>query len=88
MFRNAKIAHRWAGTIDVTPDALPAIAPVASIPGLYLSSGYSGHGFGIGPAAGRLTADMVLGKAQASELAAFSLERFSNGSIKPGPAVR
>lgn len=88
MFAKMKVAHRWAGTIDVTPDALPVISPIAAIPGLFLSSGYSGHGFGIGPAAGRLTADMVVGKAQAQELSPYGFERFSNGSIKPGPAVR
>ena len=88
MFKDAKMAHRWAGVIDVTPDALPVISPIAAIPGLFLSSGYSGHGFGIGPAAGRLTADMVLGNARAEELQAFRFERFADGSIRPGPAVR
>jgi glycine/D-amino acid oxidase-like deaminating enzyme len=88
MFKGARIAHRWAGVIDVTPDALPVISPIAAIPGLFLSSGYSGHGFGIGPAAGRLTADMVLGNAQAEELKPYRFERFADGSIRPGPAVR
>ena len=88
MFKGAKVSHRWAGVIDVTPDALPVISPIAAIPGLFLSSGYSGHGFGIGPAAGRLTADMVLGKAQAKELEPYRFERFADGSIRPGPAVR
>jgi glycine/D-amino acid oxidase-like deaminating enzyme len=88
VFKDAKIAHRWAGVIDVTPDALPVISPIAAIPGLFLSSGYSGHGFGIGPAAGRLTADMVSGHAQVQELKPFEFERFAGGSIRPGPAVR
>lgn len=88
MFKGARIAHRWSGVIDVTPDALPVISPLATIPGLFLSSGYSGHGFGIGPAAGRLTADMILGTAQPEELKPYRFERFADGSIRPGPAVR
>jgi len=88
MFKEAKIAHRWGGVIDVTPDALPVISPIAAIPGLFLSSGYSGHGFGLGPAAGRLTADMVLGNAKAEELKPYRFERFADGSIRPGPALR
>jgi glycine/D-amino acid oxidase-like deaminating enzyme len=88
MFKDAKIAHRWGGVIDVTPDALPVISPIAGIPGLFLSSGYSGHGFGLGPAAGRLTADMVLGNAKAGELKPYRFERFADGSIRPGPALR
>jgi glycine/D-amino acid oxidase-like deaminating enzyme len=37
------------------------ISPIETLPGFYLASGFSGHGFGIGPAAGRLIADMVAG---------------------------
>lgn len=88
MFAGAKIAHQWAGVVDVTPDALPVIAPIAAIPGLFLSSGYSGHGFGLAPSAARLAADMILGKADARELQPYRFERFSDGSLKPGPAFR
>ncbi len=56
-----KVAHAWGGMIDSTPDGFPVISAVGSLPGLYLSTGYSGHGFGIGPAAGRLAADLIAG---------------------------
>ncbi|MBL8588146.1 MAG: FAD-binding oxidoreductase [Methylobacteriaceae bacterium] len=75
-FRGLEVAQRWAGMIDATPDGIPVISPVAQIPGLYLSSGYSGHGFGIGPGAGRLTADLVSGHAPLVDPAPFRLERF------------
>ena len=52
-FEGAKMTHQWAGLIDATPDGVPVIAPIPSVPGLFLSSGYSGHGFGIGPGAGQ-----------------------------------
>src|SRR5690606_35120075 len=51
-FAQARVAQSWAGYIDVTPDALPVMSAVDAVPGLYLASGFSGHGFGIGPAAG------------------------------------
>ena len=60
-FANVRIVESWAGLIDVTPDVVPVIGPVPSVPGFYLASGFSGHGFGIGPAAGRLMADIVTG---------------------------
>jgi glycine/D-amino acid oxidase-like deaminating enzyme len=47
-----KIVNTWAGLIDVTPDAVPVISPIDQIPGFYLATGFSGHGFGIGPGAG------------------------------------
>ncbi len=48
----------WAGYIDSTPDGVPAIGE-SPVPGLVLAAGFSGHGFGIGPGAGRLIADIV-----------------------------
>ncbi|QEL27362.1 FAD-binding oxidoreductase (plasmid) [Bosea sp. F3-2] len=76
IFDRMTIAHRWAGLIDVMPDTQPVISQVASLPGFYISSGYSGHGFGIGPAAGRLTADLVDGTKPLVDLSTFRLQRF------------
>ena len=58
-FGSRKIAERWAGVIDATPDGVPVISDVPSLPGFYIASGFSGHGFGIGPGAGHLMADLV-----------------------------
>lgn len=75
-----KIVRSWAGYIDVTPDAIPVISPVNEMPGLILSTGFSGHGFGIGPGAGRLTADLVANDQPIVDPHAFRLSRFSDGS--------
>ena len=61
LFRDMRIVERWAGLIDVTPDAVPVISAVPRIPGFFVASGFSGHGFGIGPGAGQLMADLVTG---------------------------
>ena len=53
VFARAQIVQKWAGMIDVTPDAVPVISPVDEAPGLIVATGFSGHGFGIGPGAGR-----------------------------------
>ena len=55
------ITAKWAGYIDSTPDGVPAIGETARVPGLILAAGFSGHGFGIGPGAGHLIADIVTG---------------------------
>ncbi|WPE22889.1 NAD(P)/FAD-dependent oxidoreductase [Shinella zoogloeoides] len=75
-FRGAKIAEEWAGLIDVTPDAVPVIAPVEAAPGLVVSTGYSGHGFGLGLGAGRLTADLVANDNPVVDPSPFRLSRF------------
>lgn len=80
VFAKAEISQRWAGYIDVTPDAVPVISAIDRIPGFFLASGFSGHGFGIGPAAGRLMADLVTGRTPLVDPAAFRFSRFSDGS--------
>lgn len=75
-FANARITATWGGLMDVTPDAVPVISAASAIPGLYLAVGFSGHGFGIGPGAGALTADLVAGSKPCVDPAPFRLERF------------
>jgi glycine/D-amino acid oxidase-like deaminating enzyme len=78
--RDAQIAQRWAGQMDVMPDAIPVISAVDTHPGLFVSTGYSGHGFGLGPGAGRLTADLMTGSAPVVDPQEFRLSRFTDGS--------
>lgn len=59
--KNTSIAAAWAGYIDSTPDGVPGIGEIAAVPGFILAAGFSGHGFGIGPGAGHLIADIVTG---------------------------
>jgi glycine/D-amino acid oxidase-like deaminating enzyme len=75
-----RIVQHWAGLIDVTPDAVPVISAVDNIPGLVIATGFSGHGFGIGPGAGRLAADLAVGGAPVVDPAPFRFSRFSDGT--------
>ncbi|MDH2435448.1 FAD-binding oxidoreductase [Pokkaliibacter sp. MBI-7] len=59
VFEQAQVEEAWAGLIDVTPDSNPVIDRIEAIPGLTIATGFSGHGFGTGPAAGQLAADLV-----------------------------
>ena len=73
---NAQIEERWAGVIDVTPDVVPVISPVKQIPGLFMSTGFSGHGFGLAPGAGKLMAEIMCGENTCVDPTPFRLERF------------
>jgi glycine/D-amino acid oxidase-like deaminating enzyme len=79
-FRGVKVEERWAGMIDATPDAVPVIDSIAQIPGLFLASGFSGHGFGIGPGAGQLMAEIMLGESPCVDPSPFRFARFSEGT--------
>jgi glycine/D-amino acid oxidase-like deaminating enzyme len=74
------IAQSWGAFIDVTPDGVPVISPVTSLPGFYLATGFSGHGFGIGPGAGRLAADLVAGDAPIVDPHPFRYARMIDGT--------
>lgn len=76
----------WAGMIDVLPDVVPVVDHVAQLPGLITATGMCGHGFGIGPAFGRILADMAQNNAPGHDLGRFNMARFSDGSrLRPGP---
>jgi glycine/D-amino acid oxidase-like deaminating enzyme len=73
--RNLKIAEQWAGMIDVTPDELPVIDRVAPCDGLFIATGFSGHGFGLGPGAGALASSLLQGQTPLVENAEFAFGR-------------
>lgn len=77
----------WGGMIDTMPDVVPVLDRVGALPGLTLGTGLSGHGFGIGPAVGRVLADLVTGRDPGHDLSRFRLARFSEGPVRPGPAL-
>ena len=83
---DAGIAEIWAGMIDVTPDAVPYVCEAPALRGLFIGTGMSGHGFGIGPGIGRILADLVMGRPPGHDLARFRFGRFADGStVVPGP---
>lgn len=81
----ARVARVWGGLIDQTPDALPVLD--APLPGLVVAAGFSGHGFGIGPASGEACADLALGRPPAHDLAPFRLTRFAGRRNAEGPEL-
>ncbi len=80
-----RIASAWAGMIDAMPDIVPVVDK-APVDGLTICTGMCGHGFGIGPAFGRIMADMVRDVDIGHDLSRFRFSRFSDGSkLVPGP---
>jgi glycine/D-amino acid oxidase-like deaminating enzyme len=86
VFQAMRIAEKWAGAIDATPDAVPVISAIDGHPGLFLASGFSGHGFGLGPGAGRLISELVMGLPPCVDPAPFRYSRYFDGS-NPRPVT-
>lgn len=76
IFSKLEIANAWAGVIDVTPDSNPVIGAIDQIPGLFIASGFSGHGFGTSPAAGQLAADLVSNQTPIVDPEPYRFNRF------------
>lgn len=82
------LVEAWAGMIESSPDVVPIIGPAASLRGFHIATGFSGHGFGIGPGAGRAIAAMLTGAKSDIDLAPFRLSRFFDGSpIRPQTTI-
>lgn len=69
----------YAGLYAVTPDWHPVIDQVPEGSGHFLCTGFSGHGFKLGPAVGLLTAQMVTGEEPAFDPTLFRLSRWAEG---------
>ena len=85
--KGLQVANSWGGMIDSTPDGIPVISAVDTLPGLFLSTGFSGHGFGIGPAAGRLAADLIAGDPPIVDPHPFRYSRMIDGTDLGAPGM-
>ncbi|MDX1871350.1 FAD-binding oxidoreductase [Mycolicibacterium sp. 120266] len=86
-FPDAAITGSYAGCYDVTPDWNPVISPTG-IDGLIVAAGFSGHGFKIAPAVGRLIADLVVDGRSADPRipeSDFRLSRFAEQDLLRSP---
>ena len=86
--KNTPIVESWAGMIESSPDIVPIIDSIDKTRGFHIATGFSGHGFGIGPGAGKAIAAMLVGANNNIDLSAMRLSRFFDGSrIRPQSGI-
>jgi glycine/D-amino acid oxidase-like deaminating enzyme/bacterioferritin-associated ferredoxin len=96
MFRSAKnilevlpglakvrVIRSWAGVLDLTPDDIPIIGEPEEAPGLFLATGFAGHGFAISPMIGQLIAQALMGERPSLPMDDFDPGRFRSGAARP-----
>ena len=81
------IADTWAGDIDVTPDAVPVIDQFDNPKHFFVASGFSGHGFAMGPVVGKVLADWITTGQPSITLKGMELARFEDGTRRK-PSTR
>lgn len=75
----------WAGLYDVTPDWQPVIDRIPGVEGFYCAVGFSGHGFKLGPAVGRILSELVwTGACRSYDISVFRYDRFREGKLTRG----
>ena len=75
-----KIQRQWAGLYDLSPDHAPIVGPVDEAPGLFLASGFMGHGFMMAPAVGKRLARAIATGETPEPFGAWALSRFKRGT--------
>ncbi|MBK4738615.1 NAD(P)/FAD-dependent oxidoreductase [Noviherbaspirillum pedocola] len=83
-YETAGLASSWTGVYDVTPDWNPVLGRLPGIGGLVVGFGFSGHGFKLSPAVGKVLAQEAMGLTTDVSLQPYSIERFAAGSLLVG----
>jgi sarcosine oxidase subunit beta len=77
------IAGGWAGLYEMTPDHNALIGRAGAVEGFLYATGFSGHGFLMGPAVGEVLRDLYLGEQPFVDISALSAARFATAGARP-----
>jgi sarcosine oxidase subunit beta len=80
---NAGIGSGWAGLYEVTPDHNALIGEAVTVSRFLYATGFSGHGFLMGPAVGEVLRDLYLGRQPFVEIRELSADRFTASAPRP-----
>ncbi|AUI61413.1 FAD-binding oxidoreductase [Amycolatopsis sp. BJA-103] len=73
----AGIRSGWAGLYEVTPDRNQIVGESVQVSRFFYATGFSGHGFQMGPAVGELVRDLYLGRVPAIDITGLDVRRFA-----------
>jgi sarcosine oxidase subunit beta len=69
------------GFYDLTPDQNPVLGSVDGINGYFHATGFSGHGFMLSPAVGRVMAQLITGRTVDVDLSDWHFDRFQKKEL-------
>lgn len=87
VLENVPILRSWGGKIDMMPDAIPVIGAVDRPKGFILATGFSGHGFALGPIVGQVVSELILDGQPSIDLHALRYNRFAERDLAPARAA-
>lgn len=78
-FKQGRYIAGWTGPYDITPDWNPVVGVVPGYEGLYVATGFSGHGFKLAPTIGEGLAQTILGQEPRVPIDSYGMDRFEVG---------
>ncbi len=77
------VASGWAGLYEMTPDHNALIGRAEEVEGFLYATGFSGHGFLMGPAVGEVVRDLYLGRETLVDVSGLGAGRFRGAGVRP-----
>ncbi|MFP5371747.1 MAG: NAD(P)/FAD-dependent oxidoreductase, partial [Actinomycetes bacterium] len=77
------IAGGWAGLYEMTPDANALVGRAGSVADFLYATGFSGHGFLLGPAVDEVVRDLYLGERPFVDVSGLDAQRFADAAVRP-----
>jgi sarcosine oxidase, subunit beta len=77
------IAGGWAGLYEMTPDHNALVGRADTVANFLYATGFSGHGFLMGPAVGEVMRDLYLGEKTFVDVTGLSAARFADLDVRP-----
>ena len=83
--RISDVGHRsgWAGLYEMTPDHNALVGEAEGVSRFLYATGFSGHGFLMGPAIGEVMRDLYLGRAPVVDVSPLTSDRFAGAELQP-----
>jgi sarcosine oxidase, subunit beta len=72
----------WAGLYEMTPDHNALIGEAPNVSRFLYATGFSGHGFLMGPAVGEVMRDLYLGQPPVVDVSSMTAERFTKADLR------
>ncbi|MGH3359519.1 MAG: NAD(P)/FAD-dependent oxidoreductase [Nocardioidaceae bacterium] len=81
------LASGWAGLYEMTPDHNGLIGEAADVDRFLYATGFSGHGFLMGPAVGEVMRDLYLGNRPFTDISGLDADRFLGSALRPETSI-
>jgi sarcosine oxidase, subunit beta len=79
--KTANVIRGYTGTVAYMPDALPILDIAPQIENLFLTAGFHGHGFTMGPIVGKMISEWIVDGKPSLDLSEFQWTRFDKIKI-------